>query len=186
MWCVCGLERRRGLRTVSMLGSILMSNAFTVSSLGSCAISLMHRLMYAFRSAGGCAADLIIAAVCARGRQRQHSRGCFPTLLAATRGDLAHMQQGVHDTVSLCSHKSKSQPARPDLRAAGLHARAARLARVELQAALPGQDPAELRRQVVGLGRRAHVQARHVGVLQPARRRGRDVKRAAAQRAQRA
>jgi len=88
---------------VSMLGSILMSKDLTVSSLGSCAISLMHRLMYALRSAGGCAADLIIAAVCARGRQRQHSRGCFPTLLAATRGDLAHMQQGGHDTASLCS-----------------------------------------------------------------------------------
>jgi len=55
-------------------------------------------------------------------------------------------------------------------------ARVARLARVELQAALPREDPAELGRQVVGLGRRAHVQARHVRVLQPARRYGRGMK----------
>ena len=46
--------------------------------------------------------------------------------------------------------------------------RQARLALVELEAALPGRDGAQLRRQVVGLLGRAHVQAGHVRVLQPA------------------
>ena len=51
---------------------------------------------------------------------------------------------------------------------ASVRAQEARLALVELQAALPGRDDAQLRRQVVGLLGRAHVQAGHVGVLQPA------------------
>ena len=47
-------------------------------------------------------------------------------------------------------------------------AKKTRLALVELEAALPGRNGAQLGWQVVGLLGRAHVQAGHVGVLQPA------------------
>ncbi len=102
-----------------------------------------------------------------------------------TRRPRTHAARRARHCVTLFIDKQVTDGKARDGAAGLLRARAARLARVELQAALPRENPAELGRQVVGLGRRAHVQARHVGVLQPARRRGRGVKRAAAQRARR-